>query len=255
MVVDALSSVQVTNSKERSGFQLVFDLSKNSPLLTTMLPSGYFDPIITRVIIVATLNGNPNVLMDGLITNQEFSPSNEPGQTKLTITGEDLSLAMDLVELIIPYTGFPDIAIVYSVLARYAVLGIVPLAIPPPIPVLKIPTDGWRSQRSTDRAFIKQLAQRCGYIFFVQAGPFPGQSVAYFGPDIGIPAPQPALNINMDAATNVETLSFTLDGLAKKITIATILDPFTGKIPIVLPLPNVNIFKPPLGARPTAPEE
>ena len=57
-----------------------------------MLPAGYFDPIVTRVIIVVTVNGVPHVLMDGLVTRQELSPSNEPGQSTLTITGEDLSL-------------------------------------------------------------------------------------------------------------------------------------------------------------------
>jgi hypothetical protein len=253
VVVDALSAVQVTSSKDRSGFQLTFDVAKNSTLLTTLLPAGYFDPIITRVIIIATLNGFPNVLMDGLITNQEFAPSNDPGQSHLTITGEDLSLAMDLVELIIPYTGFPDVAVIYAVLAPYAVLGIVPLVIPPLIPVIKIPTEGWRTQRATDREFIKDLAGNCGYIFFVQPGPLPGQSVAYFGPDINLPIPQPALTINMDAATNVESLSFSLDGMAKKIKIFTIMDPVTGKIPIPIPLPNINAFKPPLGLRPTAP--
>ena len=45
----------------------------------------------------------------------------------------------------------------------------------------------------------------------------PGQSIAYFGPDVRVPVPQPALNVNMDAHTNVESLSFSLDGLAKKI--------------------------------------
>src|SRR5262249_17297886 len=64
---------------------------------------------------------------------------------------------------------------------------------------------------------------------------------------------QPALNINMDAQTNVESMSFSLDGLAKKILIATIFDPVTKKIPIPIPLPNINILKPPLGARPTPP--
>ena len=57
----------------------------------------------------------------------------------------------------------------------------------------------------------------------------------------------------MDAYTNVESLSFTLDGLAKKIRIFTILDPITRKIPIPIPLPNVSITKPPLGLRPTPP--
>jgi hypothetical protein len=57
----------------------------------------------------------------------------------------------------------------------------------------------------------------------------------------------------MDGHTNVESLSFSLDGLAKKLTIVTLLDPFTGKIPIPVPIPNIDIFRPPLGARPTPP--
>ena len=54
----------------------------------------------------------------------------------------------------------------------------------------------------------------------------------------------------MDWATNVESLSFSLDGLSKKITIITILDPITKKIPIPIPLPNIDVFKPPLGVTP-----
>jgi hypothetical protein len=70
---------------------------------------------------------------------------------------------------------------------------------------------------------------------------------------VNLPIPQPALSINMDANTNVETLSFSLDGLAKKVRIYTILDPITKKIPLPIPVPNINVFKPPLGARPTPP--
>jgi hypothetical protein len=57
----------------------------------------------------------------------------------------------------------------------------------------------------------------------------------------------------MDAHTNVETLTFSLDGLAKKVRVFTIMDPITHKIPIPIPAPNVNVFKPPLGARLTPP--
>ncbi|MGD8405166.1 MAG: hypothetical protein PVJ21_16000, partial [Anaerolineales bacterium] len=104
-VIDALTSVQVNSDKERSGFQLTLSVSKNSPLWTTMLPAGYFDPIITRVIIVVTLRGMPNVLMDGIITRQELAPSNDPGQSTLTVTGEDLSVLMDVVEM--PFMRYP----------------------------------------------------------------------------------------------------------------------------------------------------
>src|SRR5262249_1434643 len=85
-VMDALVSVQVTNGKDRSGFQITFAVSKKSLLLTTLLPAGYFDPITTRVIVIATLGGFPNVLMDGIVTCQELTRSSLPGKSKLTVT-------------------------------------------------------------------------------------------------------------------------------------------------------------------------
>jgi hypothetical protein len=253
-VIDAITSVQVTSGRDRSGFQVTFAVSKKSTLLTTMLPAGYFDPMVTRVIVIVTLGGLPNVLMDGLVTRQELQPSSEPGQSTLTITGEDLSVAMDVVEKVMPYPSVPDVAKINLALAPYALLGVVPIVIPPIISTVKPITDGYESQvMQTDLEYIRGLASRCGYVFYVEPGPLPGQSIAYFGPDIRLPIPQPALSVNMDAHSNVESLSFSLDGLAKKVRIYTILDPITHKIPLPIPVPNINAFKPPLGARPTPP--
>lgn len=253
-VMDSLLSVQVTNGKDKSGFQLTFGVSKDSELLRIMLPAGYFDPIVTRVIIIATVNGFPHVLMDGMITRHELAPSNEPGQSTLTITGEDLSILMDIVEM--PFMRYPamlDIAQVYLILAKYLAFGIVPIAIPPIIDVPPIPTSKLPTHKGTDLQYLKKMASSHGYVFYVEPGPAPGASIAYFGPDIRIPVPQPALSINMDAHTNVESLTFSLDGLAKKIIVVSTWDPVTQKIPLAVPVPNINIFKPPLGARPTPP--
>lgn len=255
-VIDALDALQVTSGTDSSGFQLTFRIGKRSNLLTTMLPAGYFDPIITRVIVIATVNGLPHVLMDGVITRQELAPSNEVGKSTLTVTGEDLSRMMDLVEM--PFMRFPAMPIVarvYAILGKYAVLGIAPIAIPPLIPDVSNPLEEMPSQIGTDLAYIKQLAAQVGYVFYVEPGPAPGSSIAYLGPDVRIPAPQPALNVNLDAATNVESLSFSLDGTAKKITVITILDPVTKKIPIPIPVPNISILRPPLGLRPTVPSK
>jgi hypothetical protein len=255
-VMDALQSVQVTSGKDRAGFQLTFGVSKNSPLLTTMLPAGYFDPIVTRVIIIVTLGGFPNVIMDGMVTRQELSPSSDPAQSTLTITGEDLSVLMDVVEVpFLRYPAMPEIAQVYTILAKYLAFGIVPLAIPPFINDVPLPTEEIPTHQGTDLAYLKKIANNCGYVFYVEPGPIPGQSIAYFGPDIRIPIPQPALSVNMDADTNVESMTFSLDGLAKKIVVVTMFDPITQKIPIVVPIPNINIFKPPLGLRPTPPSK
>jgi hypothetical protein len=193
--------------------------------------------------------------MDGLVTNQEFAPSSEPGKSILTITGEDLSLAMDILDRIMPYPAMPEVAQIYTILAPYAVLGIVPVAIPPPLPTVESPTTGWESQTVTDKSYLKSIASQCGYIFCVQPGPLPGQSIAYFGPDVNLPIPQPALSVNMDAHTNVESLSFSFNGLAKKVKIFTTYDPITHNIPIPIPVPNVNIFKPPLGLKPAPPSK
>jgi hypothetical protein len=255
-VVNALDSVQVTSSADSSGFQLSFKIGKKSLLETVLLPAGYFDPIITRVIIIVTVNGMPSVLMDGVVTRQEISPSNDVGKSTLTITGEDLSRMMDLVEM--PFMRFPAmpvVARVYAILAKYAVLGIQSVAVPPIVPDMTSPLDELPSQNGTDLAYIRELAYKCGYVFYVEPGPLPGASIAYFGPDIRIPAPQPALNVNMDALTNVESLSFSLDGTAKKIVVITIMDPMTKKIPIPIPLPNISILRPPLGLRPTMPSK
>jgi hypothetical protein len=255
-VMDALISVKVTSGKDKSGFQITFGVSKKSTLLTTMLPAGYFDPMITRVIVIATVGGTPNVIMDGIVTRQELSPSNEPGQSTLTITGEDLSVLMDVIEMnFMRYPAMPEVARLYVILAKYLVFGIVPIVLPPIPPDIPIPTHEIPTHMGTDLAYIKSLAQDAGYVFYVDPGPLPGQSIAYFGPDIRIPVPQSALNVNMDALTNVESMTFSLDGLAKKIIIYTILDPVTNKIPIPIPVPNLSILRPPLGAKIAVPSK
>jgi hypothetical protein len=255
-VLESLESVNVTSSTQHSGFQLTFKVGKKSLLLTTLLPVGYLDPILTRVIIIATVNGLPNVLMDGVVTQQDLSPSNDVGKSTLTVTGEDLSRMMDLVEMpFMRYPGMPDVAQIYTALAKYAALGVVPVIIPPIFPYVPDPSEKIPTHRGTDLAFARLYAEQCGYVFYVEPGPAPGTSIAYCGPDVRIPVPQPALNVNMDGLSNVESLSFSLDGTVKKIVVVTILDPISGKIPIQVPLPNVNIARPPLGLRPIPPSK
>ena len=254
VVVESLSAVQVNSERERSGFQLTFTVGKESPLLTTLIPAGYFDPIITRVLILVTVNGIPNVLMDGMVTRQELAPSNDPGKSTFTVTGEDLSILMDVVQMpFMRYPGMPLNVRVLTILSKYAALGIIPLVIPEIPPVILLPIERIGTHSGTDREYIRNLASQCGYVFYVEPGPAPGMNIAYFGPDVRIPIPQPALNVNFDAHTNVESLSVSLDGLAKKIVVFTIFDPATHKIPIPIPVPNLSILRPPLGARLTPP--
>jgi hypothetical protein len=253
-VVDALISAQVNTGGERSGFQLVFSMNKKSSIYQTLLPTGFFDPGTTRVILAVTLGGIPNVLIDGIVTRHEVSPSNEGGQSTLTLTGEDLTVLMDVIEIpIMRYPCMPVVARLNLLLVKYLAFGIVPIVIPPLFPDVPIPTQQVPSQTGTDLAYLKKMAEQTGYIFYLEPGPVPGASLFYFGPDVKIPNAQRALTVNMDANTNVESLSFSLDGLAKKVVVMTIMDPVTGTIPIPIPVPNISLLRPPLGSRLTPP--
>ena len=254
MIMDLVSEIQVNNSKERNGFQVTFTIDKKAAFIIDLITSGFFDPTTTRVIIVATMNGIPHVLIDGIISNHQMGPSSEPGKSTFTITGEDVSVLMDMVEIVVPMPSLPDAAKVYTVLAPFSFLGFTPVVIPPPVFTVRSPTDSWETvPKQTPLQFLRNLARVNGYVFLIIPGPLPGQNIAYFGPEVSIPIPQRALSINMDAHTNVESLSFTMDGLAKKIDIYTIFDEVTKKITIPIPVPNINALKPPLGIRPTQP--
>jgi hypothetical protein len=255
IVVDALTSVQVTSSAgQRSGFQLTFTLSTRSPLHTIFLLAGGSMPPIFRVILVATLNGSPEVLMDGVMTQTEVSPGSESGQATLTVTGEDLTAVMDWIDFSgFPYPAMPPEARVAIIIAKYAVLGIVPLVIPSilidvPIPVEQIPR-----HVGTDLSYINQLAGQVGYVFYITPGPVPGANIAYWGPEIKFGPVQRALNINMDAQTNVESLSFSFDSQSKTMPILFIQEPNT-RVSIPIPVPDVTPLNPPLGLVPPIPK-
>ena len=79
----------------------------------------------------------------------------------------------------------------------------------------------------------------------------PGTSTAYWGPQIKIGPVQPALNVDMDAYTNVESLHFTFDQEKNRIPIVYIYNEQTG-VTIPIPIPPITPLNPPLGADPAA---
>jgi len=249
-VLDALTSVTVTTAAGTpSGFQLSFTLNNRSPLHTLFLVAGAQTPLL-RVIIIVTINGTANVLMDGVMTNQQVSPGAKPGESTLTITGEDLTKVMSLQDFSgLPYPAMPPEARVALIIAKYAMFGIIPLVIPSlftdlPIPVERIPV-----QQGKDLEYIQQLAADVGYVFYIDPGPVPGTNIAYWGPEIKIGVPQPALNYDMDSHTNVESLNFTFNGANTTLPIVFIQNSLT-KVPIPIPIPNLNPLQPPLGVIP-----
>jgi len=252
VVMDALDNVEVrTAAGSPSGFQLTFNFSARSDLNTIFVIAGAQNtgpatpPL--RVMLVVTLNGTPQPLFDGVMTNVAVRGGSGGAPGTVTVTGEDVTKVMDMIDFSgLPFPALPIEARVALLCAKYAPFGVIPLVVPVLFPDIPIPVDRIPAQQGTDLRYIQQLADEVGYVFYVEAGPVPGTNVAYFGPEIKLGVPQPALNIDMDALTNVESLSFSFDPTKGVLPIVFIQNQLT-RIPIPIPIPNLNPLQPPLG--------
>lgn len=255
VVLDALTDVEITtNTQGPSVFQLRFDLSTRSPLHTLFMVTGGGAIPIIRVVIVATVKGIPQVLMDGVMTEHNVAPGGEAGTSTLTVRGEDLTRVMDYLEFTgIPYPAMPAEARVALIIAKYSMFGLIPLVIPSLFIDVPIPVDRIPCHEGTDLAYINQLSAEAGYSFYIDPGPAPGTNVAYWGPQIKIGVPQPALNMDMDAHRNVESLSFRYDSQNVSLPIVWIQNPQT-RVSFPIPIPDIGPLNPPLGAIPPIPK-
>lgn len=244
-VMQALDEVEVTSDAEQGdGFQLTFTLAKGGLLDYTVLDSGAVD-LFNRVVVAVAFGVVPEVLIDGIVTHHEVSPSNEPGQSTLRVKGRDVSLMLDLEEKNEKYPNQPDWLVVTQLLAAQAKYGLVP-AVTPTTDV-PIELDRITRQHETDLTFIQRLARRNGHVFYVEPVTV-GVNTAYWGPENRLGLPQPALTVDMGAATNVTSLSFAADALAPVEPESRVLEPIT-KTTIPIPsLPPLRI--PPLSSSP-----
>ena len=111
------------------------------------------------------------------------------------------------------------------------------------------PLEEIKVREGTDYDYLQLLAERAGYVFYLDPGPQVGMSTAYWGPEVRTGGPQAPLNVNMDAQTNVESLDFAYDGQANYLPILWRMLRGT-KTPIPVPIPGS--FRVPLGLRPPA---
>lgn len=245
-VTNAFESAEVTSdASSGDGFQMTFRLEKGSRLEYNMLVGGKVD-LFNRVVIAVAFGAIPEVLIDGIITNHQLAPSNQPGESKLTVTGSDVSVMLDLEEKNDRHPNQPDWVIVNKLLASYAQYGLIPLVTPTtdvPIELFRIPR-----QDGTDLGFIKQAAGRNGYVFYIEPVTI-GVNTAFWGPENRLSLPQSALTVDMGPATNVKSLSFANDGLAAVATEGSFLEPITKQTIPIPPLPPLKF--PPLSSSPT----
>jgi hypothetical protein len=244
----ALTKVEVTNDGAGpDGFQLTFSCPRSGPLDYPFLSSDLF-ATHSRVVLALVFGVLPDVLINGVVTHREFQPGAEPGAGTLTVTGRDATALMEREERNEAYENLPDGLIALRVLARYAADGVVPLASPTadvPLMIDRIPR-----QAENDLRFLKRMAERNGYAFFLEPT-LPGVTQAYWGPPPRGGLPQPALNVQLGSATNVRNISFAGDDHAATGTRGVFVEPFTR---MAIPIPALPSLKlPPLAAVPSTP--
>jgi hypothetical protein len=249
-LIDALAYAQVIHRDTgRSGFEITFQAGRSGlsglvdyPLLTTPLLKPF-----NRVILVVTINVTPRVLIDGIITHQQLSPSDQPGQSSVTIIGEDISLMMDLEEKSVEHPAQDETIIANKLILSYAQYGLIPMVIPPlvidpPIPIERIPV-----QQETDLQFLNDMAKRYGYVFYIIPGPVPFTNTAYWGPPVRVGVPQSALTVNMGPQTNVRSFNVRYNAMDPTLVEGQIQDRLTNQS---FPVQTFASLRPPLAAFP-----
>ena len=250
MLTQALQRVEVTHSDEgQSGFQVTFQVGRSGPadLLDYPLLSNPLLRPFNRVILIVTFKAIPRVLMDGIITRQQLSPGSEPGASTLTVTGEDVSVMMDLEEKSAEHPAQDETLIALKLIASYAQYGLIPMVFPPmvidpPIPIERVPV-----QQGTDLQYLKQIAERHAYVFYITPGPAPFTNTAYWGPPVRVGVPQRALSVNLGGETNVGRISFHNNGLGPTTVSGNVQDRMTNQS---MPVRTFASLRPPLAALP-----
>ena len=247
---EALVSAEVTHEDEgRSGFQVQFAVGRGRQdvLDYALLQLPLLRPGM-RVILVVTFGPVPAVLMDGIITNQQLAAGDAPGTATLTVTGEDVSVMLDVHERSAEHPAQSEMVIAAKLIAQYAQYGLVPMVIPPPTLDMPIPIERIPVQQGTDLAYLQEMAARFGYVFYVLPGPAPMMNTAYWGPPIRVGVPQRALSVNMGPNTNVVgSIDFQYDALAPTRIEGQLQDRRSNQ---TVPVTTFASTRPPLSSQP-----
>lgn len=247
---EALRSVEIREREEgRSGFELVFETGRSGPWDLLDLPLLAMPQLrpFSRVCIVGQFNASTEVLLDGIITARSLTPGTSPGGTRLTLTGEDPGVLLDMEEKRREFPGRDITMIVNEVLLPYVAQRILPEVLPPLIPDPALPIERVTTQQGTDLQYLRGLAEACGHVLTFAPGPAPGFSTARWGPPTRIGLPQPALSVDLGPATNVLSIRFEANALAPIMISDRVVDNRTGEtLPVIAPAP----LRTPLAALP-----
>jgi hypothetical protein len=227
-ILEGIEEVEVTlDDYGRSGFQFAIVATRSE------IQSNRFDQLIAvvpqqeqRLVMSVTFDTDPVVLIDGLIIHQELLFDESGESAVIVITGEDISIMLDVEEKIKEFATQDEAAIVGEILRDYenyfSAKVVPPDTVITPIQDVYLPI-----QRCTDRVYIEYLAKRYNHRVYVNfKSP---KSEFYWGPLVETGG-QPDLLFAPNQFVNVLSLNITYNALAATKYIASIQDRSTDVI-------------------------
>lgn len=250
-LMEVLDEIEVTHRDDQpSAFQMSFLVGRSGPL--EMLDYSLMTlPMLRpfhRVVILVTLGGIPRVLFDGVIKHIELNPSQQPGESRIRVTGEDLTAVMALEDKSIEHPAQDETIIANKIILSYATYGLIPMVIPPLMIDPPIVTERTPVQQGTDLDYLVEMAQRHAYVFYILPGPVPLVSTAYWGPPKLVDIPQRAISVNMGPHSNATISSVRNDAETPEVVEDEVQDRISNK---TMPVQTFAPIRPPLALFPS----
>lgn len=221
-----IDSIVVNEDLERgSSFEIRLALCRNEDGSWPHLDDENLRPW-NRVTLIAAFPDHADVIMDGYISHVQPSADPSTGTLSVKIIGVDASYAMNLEEKRVVWTeDFLGKELTYENIARKIIDDYKPLR---PVPRDLGETGGGGgealsvTQRGSDHRFLRELARRKGYEFYVLGG-----DVHFHPPDLS-GQPQKLIAFNFGEETNCEDLQVSLDGTRPTVVQMSHIDPVKG---------------------------
>lgn len=229
LFMESLLEVEVTHGEEGgSGFQITLQggrCDSRGRQDYPLLESGLLEPF-NRVLMTVTIRSSPQILMDGIITHHQLLPDEQNQESSIVVTGEDVSVMMDMEERSAEHSGMDEATIARRIISEsgYSQYGLVPEVSDPPVIDAPDPNERTPVQQTSDLEYLRETARRFGYVFYITPGQSSGQNIAYWGPPRREDQPQRSLSVNMGPNTNVESINFRYNALSPTKVAASVQD-------------------------------
>jgi phage protein D len=214
-------TIRVEEDIERgSSFNLVMSLCRNDDGSWPHLDDDEMTAW-NRVTVTVTVGSQTDTIMDGYISDIHIETVEQTAQLKATFTGVDASYVMNLE----PHCHVWNDGKTYEEIAQTIITGppynMAAMVADPPSSSSSPPPSV--TQRQTDLQFLRELARRRGYEFYVLGG------TAYFRAPVLDGTPQRQIATNFGERTNCENVQMFVNGTAPTEVVGARVDRETGE--------------------------